>query len=109
MLQANLVEKDDHMDSDRLNQAIIVGISGSPIPSVDRAKLVDRFGATDGNHVYEQVIELVREAVSMPVDWGEMTLAEGVNDVMTRFGQRHPNLTGAALHEIGRCVGWQLR
>lgn len=31
--------------------------------------------------------------VSAPIEWGDMTLAEGVNDVMTRFGHKHPELS----------------
>lgn len=52
---------------------------------------------------------MVREAVAMPIDWGNMTLAEGVNDTMRRFGKVHPELSPDALEEIGRCVGWNLR
>ncbi|SKS05554.1 Uncharacterised protein [Mycobacteroides abscessus subsp. abscessus] len=55
------------------------------------------------------MVKIVREAVAMPIDWGTMTLAEGVNDIMGRFSQKHPELSPQALEEIGRCVGWQLR
>lgn len=45
----------------------------------------------------------------MPIDWGTMTLAQGVNDIMARFSERYPELSAEALQEIGRCVGWQWR
>lgn len=38
-----------------------------------------------------------------------MTLAEGVNDIISRFSVLHPELSPEALDQIGRCVGWQLR
>ncbi|BBZ06314.1 hypothetical protein MDOR_04830 [Mycolicibacterium doricum] len=97
------------MNADTINEAVVIGISESAIPRVDRQKLIDHYGADEGNVIADRVIELVREAVAMPIDWGTMTLAEGVNDIIGRFGQRHPELSAEALEEIGRCVGWQLR
>jgi hypothetical protein len=38
-----------------------------------------------------------------------MSLEEGVNDILQRFRCKHPELSDEALHEIGRCVGWNLR
>lgn len=91
-----------------INEAVIIGISASATPRVDRQKLLDHYGE-EGGTVADRVVALVREAVAMPIDWGTMTLAEGVKDIIGRFGQRHPELSPAALDEIGRCVGWQLR
>ncbi|BBZ34482.1 hypothetical protein AWB99_00095 [Mycolicibacterium confluentis] len=48
-------------------------------------------------------------AASMPVEWGTKTLAEGVQDILGRFGAVHPELSVKALAEIGRGVGWRLR
>lgn len=59
--------------------------------------------------VFDEVMALVREAASMPIKWGSMSLVEGVNDIMARFSATHPELTREALFQIGRCVGWQLR
>ncbi|MGV0646326.1 hypothetical protein ABQE44_23310 [Mycolicibacterium sp. XJ2546] len=97
------------MDADTINEAITIGISGSPIPIVDRQKLIDRYGDDKGGVVADRVTDLVREAVAMPIDWGNMNLAEGVSNILYRFSQRHPELSPEALEEIGRCVGWQLR
>jgi hypothetical protein len=97
------------MDPDLLNQAIVLSIADSAIPRVDSQKLTDRFGENEGSAIADRVLAIVREAVAMPIDWGTMTLAQGVNDIMARFSQRHPELSPEALEEIGRCVGWQLR
>ncbi len=45
----------------------------------------------------------------MPIEWGTMSLVEGVNDLMARYGVMHPELTRDALFQIGRCVGWLWR
>ena len=45
----------------------------------------------------------------MPIEWGDMTLVQGVNDIMARYGKIHPELSVDALREIGRCVGWNWR
>ncbi|AMU28059.1 Hypothetical protein ERS075564_03996 [Mycobacteroides abscessus] len=97
------------MDADLINEAIVTSIQDSAIPRVDLQKLTDQYGPDEGNQLGEQVVKIVREAVAMPIDWGTMTLAEGVNDIMGRFSQKHPELSPQALEEIGRCVGWQLR
>jgi hypothetical protein len=97
------------MDADRINEAVVTSIRESAIPGVDRQKLIDRYGESEGSAVADRVIAIVREAVAMPIDWGDMTLAEGVNDIMGRFSQLHPELSSEALEEIGRCVGWNLR
>lgn len=97
------------MNADLINEAVILSISESAIPRVDRQKLLDRYGESEGSSIADQVIALVREAVAMPIDWGTMTLAEGVSDIISRFSQLHPELSSEALEEIGRCVGWQLR
>ncbi|OBB92288.1 hypothetical protein [Mycolicibacterium peregrinum] len=97
------------MNPDLINEAIVLSISDSAIPRVDREKLIDRYGQNDGRIIADQVLAIVKEAVAMPIEWGSMTLAQGVNDIMTRFSVLHPDLSPQALEEIGRCVGWQLR
>lgn len=97
------------MDLDRINEAIVASIGESAVPRVDRQKLIDLFGETKGIALADRAIAMVREAVAMPIDWGDMTLAEGVNDIMGRFSKVHPELSPDALEEIGRCVGWNLR
>lgn len=98
-----------NIDADRISEAIVVSIGDSAIPRVDRQKLIDRYGEADGSAVANRVVQLVREAVAMPIDWGDMALAESVNDIMGRFRQLHPELSAEALEEMGRCVGWNLR
>jgi CRP-like cAMP-binding protein len=97
------------MNSDSLNSAIVTAIKDSVVPGIDKEKLLQAFGDTEGEALNTQISGLVREAVSMPIDWGIMTLEEGVNDILRRFHERHPELSQEALHEIGRCVGWNLR
>lgn len=92
-----------------ISAAIVVSLHDSAIPSADRGKLVAAYGENLGERLFGEVGVLVREATSMPIDWGDMSLVEGVRDIMTRFGERHPDLSDDALNEIGRCVGWQLR
>lgn len=97
------------MNADLINEAVIVSVSEAAIPRVDRQKLLDRYGESEGSVIADHVIALVREAVAMPIDWGTMTFAEGVDDIVSRFSQLHPELSSEALEEIGRCVAWQLR
>ncbi|OAT66983.1 MULTISPECIES: hypothetical protein [Mycobacteroides] len=97
------------MNAALINEAIVTSIQDSAIPHVDLQKLTDRYGQDEGAKLGEQVVGIVHEAVAMPIDWGTKTLAEGVNDIMSRFSQKHPELSPDALEEIGRCVGWQLR
>jgi hypothetical protein len=97
------------MDPELINQAIVLGIADSAIPRVDRQKLIDNYGQTEGGIIADQVLAIVTEAVAMPIEWGNMTLVQGVEDIMTRFSERHPELSPEALEEIGRCVGWQLK
>jgi hypothetical protein len=97
------------MDSDTLNAAIVGAIKDTAVPHIDKEKLSEIFGAAQGEILGAQISDLVREAVGMPIEWGNMTLEEGVNDILRRFHDRHPELSQEALHEIGRCVGWNLR
>jgi hypothetical protein len=92
-----------------LNEAIIKSISGSAIPGVDRQVIMDAYGPEQGPQIYDEVLALVKEAGAMPIEWGNMTLVEGVNDIMARFSAIHPELTRDALFQIGRCVGWLWR
>lgn len=52
---------------------------------------------------------LVHEAVSMPIERGSMTLKERVDDILGPIPRDPSELSGKALHEIGRCVGWNFR
>jgi hypothetical protein len=96
-------------DSETINTAIVVAIKDSAVPHIDREKIVEIFGTTQAEALTAKITELVREAVAMPVEWGNMTLEQGVNDILLRFRDRHPELSQEALHQIGRCVGWNLR
>lgn len=97
------------LNSDTLNSAIVIAVKDTAVPRVDKTKLLQAFGPAEGEVLSAQVSDLICEAVSMPIEWGSMTLEEGVNDILGRFHERHPELSAEALHEIGRCVGWNLR
>ncbi|WP_075238903.1 hypothetical protein [Mycobacterium colombiense] len=97
------------MDPATIDAAIVVAISETAVPHVDRQKMREVYGPSQVESLVARVSELVHEAVSMPLEWGNMSLAEGVNDILRRFHQKHPELSQEALHEIGRCVGWNLR
>lgn len=97
------------MDTDTLNNAVVAAIKDSAIPRIDKEKLLQMFGPAQGEVLTAKISELVHEAVSMPIEWGNMSLEEGVNDILQRFRRKHPELSDEALHEIGRCVGWNLR
>lgn len=97
------------MNPDTLNSAIVVAVKDTAVPGVDKTKLLRVFGSAEAEILGVQISDLIREAVSMPIEWGNMTLEEGVNDILRRFHERHPALSAEALHEIGRCVGWNLR
>ena len=97
------------MDADTINAAVVTAIKDSAVPHIDKQKVVEAFGTVQADSLTERVTALVQEAVSMPIEWGDMTLAQGVNDILRRFHDKHPELSHEALHEIGRCVGWNLR
>lgn len=97
------------VSADTLNEAIVESISGAAVPGVNQQKILDKYGPVDGPAVFDEVMKIVREAASMPIEWGTMSLVEGVGDIMARFNAMHPELTCDALSQIGRCVGWQLR
>ncbi|KAA0080215.1 hypothetical protein CIW52_25960 [Mycolicibacterium sp. P9-64] len=94
------------MDDSELSRAVVEGIGHTAVPHVDEAKLLSIYGQGPGAQVAAEVLALVREANAMPIEWGDMTLVQGVNDIMARFRTLHPGLTVDALREIGRCVGW---
>jgi hypothetical protein len=102
-------ERNAMTESAGLSHVIVQAIADTTVPRVDGQKLVGIYGEPDGLQLAAKVAELVREAVSMPIEWHDMTLAQGVNDILARFGDIHPELSQEALHEIGRCVGWNLR
>lgn len=97
------------MDPAVINTAIVVAIGDTAVPHIDKQKVLDVYGPVQAESLIACVSELVHEAVGMPIQWGNMTLAEGVNDILRRFHAKHPELSQEALHEIGRCVGWNLR
>jgi hypothetical protein len=97
------------MDGPELSTAVVEAIGHTAVPHVDEAKLLAIYGEETGSEVAAEVLALVREANAMPIEWGDMTLVQGVNDIMARFRTRHPGLTVDALREIGRCVGWNWR
>jgi hypothetical protein len=97
------------MQPDALNAAIVAAIKDTAVPHIDKQKLSDIFGADEAESLSGRISELVHEAVNMPIEWGNMTLKEGVEDILRRFHEKHPELSPEALHEIGRCVGWNLR
>ncbi|GAB4601827.1 hypothetical protein [Mycobacterium avium] len=97
------------VDPSVINTAIVVAIGDTAVPHIDEQKLLETYGPAQAESLTAQISALVREAVAMPVEWGDKTLAEGVNDILQRFHEKHPELSQKALHEIGRCVGWNLR
>ncbi|WP_082948134.1 MULTISPECIES: hypothetical protein [unclassified Mycobacterium] len=97
------------MDADTLNAAIVAAIKDTVVPHVDKEKVSEIFGAAEAELIAARVSDLVHEAASTPIVWGDVTLQEGVNEILRRFHDKHPDLTREALHEIGRCVGWNLR
>ena len=97
------------MDSDTINAAVVAAIQDTAVPRIDTEKLTEIYGAEQGELLNAQISDLVTEAVSMPIEWGTMTLKDGVKDILRRFHEKHPELSPEALHEIGRCVGWNLR
>ncbi|MDY6997009.1 MAG: hypothetical protein SW019_10455 [Actinomycetota bacterium] len=97
------------MPNDLMNEAVVAAIKDTAVPHVDRNKILELYGNEPGTDLADRVAALVKEAASMPIEWGQMTLAEGVQDILDRFSTLHPELSHEALREIGRCVGWQLR
>lgn len=97
------------MDDNALNEAIVIAIKDSAVPRIDKQKLVEMYGAGSAETLAPEIARLIQEAVRMPIEWGSMTLEVGVNDIMKRFAKIHPDLSTEALHEIGRCVGWNWR
>ncbi len=97
------------MSPETINAAVVIAIKDTAVPHVDKQKIVETFGSEKGDLLAARVSALVKEAVSMPIEWGDRTLAQAVNDILRRFHDKHPELSQEALHEIGRCVGWNLR
>lgn len=97
------------MHADTINAAVVLAIKDSAVPKIDEQKLLDVFGVADGQWLVARVSTLVQEAVDMPIDWDNMTLEQGVAHILRCFHGKHPDLSPEALHEIGRCVGWNLR
>ncbi len=97
------------MDASTVNSAIVTAIGDSAIPGVDEQRLVDEYGPEEGSQLASLVRDLVQEAVGMPIVWGDKSLKDGVLEILTSFKKLHPELSSEALHEIGRCVGWNWR
>ena len=97
------------MDDSELSRAVVEAIGHTAMPHVDKERLLEVYGPGRGAQVVAEVEALVREANAMPIEWGDMTLVQGVNDIMARFRTLHPGLSVDALREIGRCVGWNWR
>jgi hypothetical protein len=97
------------MADPELSTAIVEAIGHTAVPRVDEEKLLAIYGPEPGGRIAVEVLALVREANAMPIEWSDMTLVQGVNDIMARFDTLHPGLTVDALREIGRCVGWHQR
>lgn len=97
------------MQADVLNRAIVVGLADSAIPRIDRNKITQEFGDVLGPQIADVIEGLVKEAASTHIEWGSKTLREGVEEILDGIHRVHPELSPEALHEIGRCVGWQLR
>lgn len=97
------------MNQSVLSDAVVEAISHTAVPHVDSVRLIAAHGDVEGTKLAATVRQLVQEANAMPIDWGDMTLAQGVNDMMSRYRQIHPELSDDALREIGRCVGWNWR
>lgn len=97
------------MQDDDVNRAVVVGIADSAAPRVDRARIVQEFGDELGAQMADEVESLVREAAATPVEWGTKSLLQVVEEILEEVHRARPELSPDALHEIGRCVGWQWR
>jgi hypothetical protein len=97
------------MTDPELSTAIVEAIGHTAVPHVDKGKLLSIYGQGPGSQVAAEVLALVQEANAIPIEWGDMTLVQGVNDIMARFRTLHTGLSVDALREIGRCVGWNWR
>ncbi|ORA16871.1 hypothetical protein [Mycobacterium arosiense] len=97
------------MNPATINAAIVVAIGGTAIPHVDVQKMREVYGPSQAEALALRVSDLVQEAASMAIEWGDTTVVGSVNDLVRRFREKHQDLSGEALHEIGRCVGWNLR
>lgn len=97
------------MNESALSDAVVEAIGHTAVPHVDSAKLIAAHGDAEGTKLAAAVLRLAQEANAMPIEWGDMTSVQGVNDIMARYGKIHPELSVDALREIGRCVGWHWR
>jgi hypothetical protein len=97
------------MDPAAISAAIVEAIGDTAMPHVDRDKLLASYGQEQGTMLADEILALVQEASAIPIEWGDKTLVQGLNEVMSQFRQTHPGLTRDALREIGRCVGWSWR
>jgi hypothetical protein len=104
-----LEESGTKINDSVLSIAIVEAIGHTAAPHADKAKLIEIYGDAEGGRIAAQVLALVAEANSLPIEWGEKTLEQAVNDIMSRFRKAHPGLSVEALREIGRCVGWNWR
>jgi hypothetical protein len=61
------------MDSETVNRAVVAAIKDSAVPCIDKEKVVEIFGPAQGEMLTAKIFELVREAVGMPIEWGNIT------------------------------------
>lgn len=95
------------MNAQLMNEALVMSSGQSAVPDIDRDKLLEAYGSVYGPAVFDDVMTVVKEAASLPIEWRTMSLTDGIDDIMARFSVMHPELTREALFQVGRCVGWQ--
>ena len=99
----------ENRDGAELSAVIVEAIGHMGAPRVDQGRLVELHGEVEGERLAALVQQLVNEAGAIPIDWGDKTLLQGVNEIMAVFRARHPDISVPALQELARCVGWSWR
>lgn len=77
----------------------------SAVPDIDRDKLLEACGSVYGPAVFDDVMTVVKEAASLPIEWRTMSLTDGIDDIMARFSVMHPE-THTRGSFSGRTVCW---
>ena len=72
-----------------MNEVTVAAIKDSAVPRIDCSKIIVLYGPAAGTNLADEILALVQEAASM-----------------SRMGYRDSR---RGTHQIGRCVGWQLR
>jgi hypothetical protein len=70
MLQFSSAGGSRRRDPNAINVAIVAAIEAPEIPHVDKENVSEIFGTEQGEMPAPRVLELVREAVSIPLEWG---------------------------------------